>query len=212
MHIQTLAFRSLPLRSLALCTLAVLLALGLPAAALARNSAAQNSVNQNAPSQNAPVQNRIIQNRPVQAAQARPAPGLPASNLSTSRLWTRAGLQAATYVVLAPSLEGNPAALSADQQKSVLSAMQRDLQGAMLRRYPGAKFVTDAATSGVISLRPVLVVPASLLPWNHFQARVELSHSAGQAVIRDNFGVLEVYGHQSDAANYLFDQLVKKLP
>lgn len=143
---------------------------------------AQNSANQNAPS------------------------------LSASSLWTHAGLQAATYVVLAPSLEGNPAALSADQQKSVLSAMQRDLQGAMLRRYPGAKFVTDAGSTGVISLRPVLVVPTSLLPWNYFQARVELSHSAGQAVIRDNFGVLEVYGHQSDAANYLFDQLVKKLP
>ena len=115
-------------------------------------------------------------------------------------------------MVLAPSLEGTPSALSPDQQKSVLSAMQRDLQGAMLRKYPGAKFVTDASTPGVISLRPVLVVPASLLPWNHFQARVELGQSAGQAVIKDNFGVLEVYGHQSDAANYLFDQLVKKLP
>ncbi|WP_310584383.1 hypothetical protein [Deinococcus sp.] len=192
MHIQTPTLRLLLFRSLA-----VLLALGLPVAALA-----QNSANQNAPSQNAPVQNR-----PVQAAQARPAP-----SLSASSLWSRAGLQAATYVVLAPSLEGNPAALSADQQKSVLSAMQRDLQGAMLRRYPGAKFVTDAGATGVISLRPVLVVPTSLLPWNYFQARVELSHSAGQAVIRDNFGVLEVYGHQSDAANYLFDQLVKKLP
>ena len=187
MHIRTPIFRLLFFRSLA-----VLLALGLPAAALA-----QNSANQNAP----------VQNRPVQAAQVRPAP-----SLSASSLWTHAGLQAATYVVLAPSLEGNPAALSADQQKSVLSAMQRDLQGAMLRRYPGAKFVADAGATGVISLRPVLVVPASLLPWNHFQARVELSHSAGHAVIRDNFGVLEVYSHQSDAANYLFDQLVKKLP
>lgn len=115
-------------------------------------------------------------------------------------------------MVLAPSLEGTPAALSADQQRSVLSAMQRDLQGAMLRRYPGATFVTDASTPGVISLRPVLVVPASLLPWNHFQARVELGQSVGQAVITDSFGVLEVYSHRSDAANYLFDQLVKKLP
>ncbi len=187
MHTRTFAFRSLPFRSLA-----VLLALGLPAAVLAQTS---------------PVQNVLAQSKPVQAAQARPAP-----NVLGSSLWTHAGLQAATYVVLAPSLEGTPAALSLDQPKSVLSAMQCDLQGAMLRKYPGAKFVTDASTPGVISLRPVLVVPASLLPWNHFQARVELGQSAGQAVIRDNFGVLEVYGHQSDAANYLFDQLVKKLP
>ena len=183
MHTRKFAFPSLPFRSLA-----VLLTVGLPAAALAQPVTAQS--------------------RPVQAAQPRSAP----SSLPGSGLWTHAGLQAATYVVLAPSLEGTPSALSPDQQKSVLSAMQRDLQGAMLRRYPGAKFVTDASTPGVISLRPVLVVPASLLPWNHFQARVELGQSAGQAVVRDNFGVLEVYGHQSDAANYLFDQLVKKLP
>ena len=175
------------LQTLSVRFLPTVLALSLPAAALAQNSASQSSASQNAA---------------VQTAQTRPASGL----------WTRAGLQDATYVVLAPSLEGNPAALSADQQKSVLSAMQRDLQGAMRRRYPGAKFVTDAGTPGVISLRPVLVVPASLLPWNHFQARVELSQSAGRAVITDNFGVLEVYNHQSDAANYLFDQLVKKLP
>lgn len=141
---------------------------------------------------------------PLRAAapQARPA----------DSLWTHAGLQAATYVVLAPSLEGTPSALSADQQKSVLSAMQRDLQGAIQRKYPAAKFVTDASTPGVISLRPVLVVPASLLPWNSFQARVELNRSGSSAVIRDNFGVLEVYGHQSDAANYLFDKLANKLP
>ena len=187
MYIQTPTFRSL-----SLCTLTVLLTLSLPAAALAQNSAHQTSASQNSP---------------VQAALTRPA-----SSLSTSGLWTRAGLQAATYVVLAPSLEGNPAALSADQQKSVLSAMQRDLQGAMLRKYPAAKFVTDVSTPGAISLRPVLVVPASLLPWNSFQARVELSRSGGSAVVKDNFGVLEVYNHQSDAANYLFDRLASKLP
>ena len=121
MHTRTFAFPSLPLRSLA-----VLLALGLPVTALAE-----------------PV---AVQSKPVQATQARSAPGLPASGLPGSGLWTHAGLQAATYVVLAPSLEGTPSALSPDQQKSVLSAMQRDLQGAMLRRYPGAKFVTDAST------------------------------------------------------------------
>ncbi|WP_407569765.1 hypothetical protein [Deinococcus altitudinis] len=145
-------------------------------------------------------------------APATPAPVTPGQTAAKPATWTNADLQAATYVVLAPSLEGNPGALSADQQKSVLVAMQHDLQGAVLRKYPTAKFVTDASTPGVITLRPVLTVPGSLLPWNSFQARVELSQNGGNAVVQDNFGVLEVYQHQADAANYLFDRLVGKLP
>ncbi len=149
---------------------------------------------------------------PAPTTPAAPAQSPPAQTTVQPAAWTNADLQAATYVVLAPSLEGNPGALSADQQKSVLVAMQHDLQGAILRKYPTAKFVTDASTPGAISLRPVLTVPGSLLPWNSFQARVELSQNGGNAVIKDNFGVLEVYQHQADAANYLFDRLVSKLP
>ncbi|WP_424949801.1 hypothetical protein [Deinococcus sp.] len=135
-----------------------------------------------------------------------------AAQTTAQPAWTHATLQAATYVVLAPALEGNPATLSADQQKSVLSAMGRDLQGAVLRRYPKARFVTDAGTPGVITLRPVLTVPGSLLPWNSFQARVELGQNGGNTVVKDTFGVLEIYQHQADAANYLFDRLVSRLP
>jgi len=144
------------------------------------------------------AQTSAVQNTPAQAT-AQPA-------------WTRASLQSATYMVLPPALEGTPGTLSADQQKSVLTAMQHDLQGAVTRKYPNAKFVTDAGTPGVITLRPVLKVPGALLPWYSFQARVELSQSGNNAVIQDTFGVLEVYSHQADAANYLFDKLLTKLP
>ncbi len=141
------------------------------------------------------------------APSAQTQPGTPASTP-----WTRSSLQAATYVVLAPSLEGHPATLNPDQQKSVLAAMQRDLQGAMSRKYPSAHFVSDPATPGAITLRPVLTVPGALLPWNTFQARVELRQGGMAAVVQDSFGVLEVYQHQADAANYLFDRLASKLP
>ncbi|MGY2895149.1 hypothetical protein [Deinococcus sp. UYEF24] len=149
---------------------------------------------------------------PAATTPAATPPAAPAQTAVQPSAWTNASLNAATYVVLAPSLEGNPGALSADQQKSVLVAMQHDLQGAVLRKYPTAKFVTDASTPGAITLRPVLTVPGSLLPWNSFQARVELSQNGGNAVVQDNFGVLEVYQHQADAANYLFDRLISKLP
>lgn len=146
------------------------------------------------------------------------APQTPVTQISgtptpvTQPAWTRASLQAATYMVLAPALEGHPEALKADQQKSVLTAMQHDLQGAVTRKYPNAKFVTDANTPGVIKLRPVLVVPATLGFFDRFQARVEFAQNGGNAVVQDNFGVFEVFTHGANAANYLFDKLVGKLP
>lgn len=149
--------------------------------------------------QTTPAQPASTQASPAQATAAQPA-------------WTQASLQAATYTVLPPTLEGHPEALNADQQKSVLTAMQHDLQGAVTRKYPNAKFVTDANTPGVIKLHPVLVVPATLAFWNSFQARVELAQSGGNAVVQDSFGVLDVFSHGANAANYLFDKLIAKLP
>lgn len=138
---------------------------------------------------------------------AAPAP-VPAAD--PAQLWTQVSLQAATYVVLPPTLDGNLGLLSPDQQKSVLAAMGRDLQGAMLRKYPAAHFVTDVATPGVIALHPVLTVPGSF--FGSFQAKLELSRSGSSAVVQSTFGVLEVYAHQADAANYVFDRLAVKLP
>ncbi len=178
----------------------------------APSSLAQAQTTTTTPAATAPAAATPAPTTPAPTTPAAPAQSTPAQTTVQPAAWTNADLQAATYVVLAPSLEGNPGALSADQQKSVLVAMQHDLQGAILRKYPTAKFVTDASTPGAISLRPVLTVPGSLLPWNSFQARVELSQNGGNAVIKDNFGVLEVYQHQADAANYLFDRLVSKLP
>ena len=142
-------------------------------------------------------------------AQTVPAPAAPAP-ANPAQLWSQASLQAATYVVLSPTLDGNLGLLSPDQQQSVLAAMGRDLQGAMMRKYPAAHFVTDAATPGVIALHPVLTVPGSF--FGSFQAKLELSQKGSNAVVQSTFGVLEVYAHQADAANYVFDRLAVKLP
>lgn len=189
----------------------LLLTLSAPATVLAQSATPAQPVQPAQATQPTPVapQTTPAQTMPAQTA---PAQTTPAQTTIQPSNWTHADLQAATYVVLAPSLEGTPGTLSADQQKSVLVAMQHDLQGAVLRKYPTARFVTDASTPGVITLRPVLTVPGSLWPWNNFQARVEMGQNGGKAVVQDNFGVLEVYNHQADAANYLFDRLVGKLP
>ena len=147
---------------------------------------------------------------PMPPAATTPGTAAPVPAANPAQLWTQVSLQAATYVVLPPTLDGNLGLLSPDQQKSVLAAMGRDLQGAMLRKYPAARFVTDAATPGVIALHPVLTVPGSF--FGSFQAKLELSQSGSNAVVQSTFGVLEVYAHQADAANYVFDRLAVKLP
>ena len=147
----------------------------------------------------------------AQPTTAQPAATQPAAN-QTAAPWTQATLQAATYVVLPATLEGNAGLLSADQQKTVLDAMQRDSRNALHRRYPAATFAADPAAPGVIVVHPVWTVPGSLLPWNSFEARLELSQGASRALVQDRFGVLEVWQHQADAANYVFDRVVGKLP
>ena len=147
---------------------------------------------------------------PLPPTATTPGMAAPVPAADPAQLWTHTSLQAATYVVLPPTLNGNLGLLSPDQQKSVLAAMGRDLQGAMLRKYPAAHFVTDVATPGVIALHPVLTVPGSF--FGSFQAKLELSRSGSNAVVQSTFGVLEVYAHQADAANYVFDRLAVKLP
>ena len=144
------------------------------------------------------------------AAQTPPAPST--QSVPGSALWTQATLQAATYVVLPATLEGNAKLLNADQQKIILDAMQRDSQNALHRKYPAASFAGDPNLPGVIVVHPVWTVPASLLPWNSFQARLELNQGGNRAVVADSFGVLDVWQHQADAANYVFDRVAKKLP
>jgi hypothetical protein len=138
----------------------------------------------------------------------------PATAVSTLQpaAWSDADLKVATYVVLAASMDGEPDTFSADQQRLLLTAMQHDLQGALKRRYPVAIFSTDPNTPGAIVMRPVLTVPVALVASNSFQARIEIRQNGGSAVLKDTFGMLELYLHQENVANYVFDRLVAMLP
>ena len=126
--------------------------------------------------------------------------------------WTKAELQGATYMVLTASMDGEPDTFSADQQRTLLTAMEHDLQGAVMRKYPAARFVTDPSIPGVITLRPVLTVPAALVLSNSVQVRVEMRQNEGSMILKDNFGMLELYLHQTEVANYIFDKMVSDLP
>lgn len=128
---------------------------------------------------------------------------------STASL-TPASMATGTYLILPPRLEGKASLLGQDQQKGVLDAMGRDSRGAILRRYPQARFVTDPGTSSAIRVQPVLVLPGWLLPWAGMSARLEFARGSSRLTLAENFSVGAVFSRQAEAANYVFDAVMKK--
>lgn len=127
--------------------------------------------------------------------------------------WNGSSLSSATYVILDPQIQGNPNAVSAQQRQGVLEAMKRDSAGAIKRRYPNAVIATDPATPGAVQVRPVLVTPSVLAPWNKLTAQLEFRLPAGNNVIvKQDFGVLTLWQKQAEAANYMYDVLAQRLP
>jgi hypothetical protein len=147
---------------------------------------------------------------------ATPAPAAPAQTAPVqapgTAPWGQTDLQAATYVLLAPGIDGDVKRLNPDEQKMVIGIMQQGLQAAVQKKYPAARFVSDPATPGVIALHPVLTVPQNLSFSSQFQARVELSQGGQNAVVQDTFSVLELYFHQKSAGDFVFGRLANKLP
>lgn len=151
--------------------------------------------------------------RPALAAAPQSAPAQAAPQ-STAAQWKAEGLSTATYVILAPEIQGNTNLVSGEQLQSVLKAMKTDSGGAIKRRYSGATIVADPNTPGAIKVTPVLFAPASLLPWATLNVQLLLDFPGGGRVVLngDRLSVLTVYGHGGDAANFLFDGVASKLP
>lgn len=128
--------------------------------------------------------------------------------------WNSAGLSTATFVILEPQLVG-PNLLGGSDQGSVLAAMRRDSAGALKRRYPRATVVLtqDAARAQAIRVTPVLKTPGALLPWLKLTARLDFALPGGEQVsVAQDFGLLTVWQHQAEAANFVYDQLAQRLP
>lgn len=144
---------------------------------------------------------------PAAAPPVTPAPIIAAGPLNRERL------QNATYVILPPVIQGNASLIGGNDLKEVLGAMSRDSQGALKRRYPGARFTADANTPGVIRVSPQMQAPSALVPWASIGARWILqSPGAPDLVLQQDFSLWSVYTHRADAANFVFDQLAQRLP
>ncbi len=113
-----------------------------------------------------------------------------------------------------PQVQGNTNIVSADQLKEIVAAMSRDSINALKRRYPAAQVSQDVNAANVVRVTPVMVAPNALVPWASVQGQLILQDSVTgqQLVSRGSYGLLDVYNHRADAANYVFDQLVQQLP
>lgn len=153
------------------------------------------------------AKNCYIIQQPAQTQPAQPQP-TQAAPLNRDRL------QGATYVIMPPQVLGNTNLVNGDQLKEIIGAMSRDSAGALKRRYTGAQFGQDANAAGVIRVTPVMVAPNALVPWATIQGQLILQDSTTgqQLVSKGSYGLLAVYNHRADAANFVFDQLVQQLP
>ncbi|MFC6591002.1 hypothetical protein ACFP81_02470 [Deinococcus lacus] len=117
----------------------------------------------------------------------------------------------ATYVIMTPRIEGNTNLVSGGDLQTVLAAMQRDSAGAIKRRFPAAT-ISETAGPNVVKVTPTLVAPSALVPWAKVSARLDFDLPSGQRVsVSDTYSVIALYEHRADAANFLFDQLMKRV-
>lgn len=135
-------------------------------------------------------------------------------NTKVPASWVNQKLATATYVILDPQLSGNPSLLGGDkEQKSVLAAMVHDAAGAIKRRYNLAQFSTDRNNPNFIKVTPIVITPKYIAPWNKMTGRLSFILPDGQAMNLENtFSLVELWPHQAEVLNYLYDQVVQKMP
>ena len=89
-----------------------------------------------------------------------------------------------------PVWEGSAALVSAEQRSGIVSALRRDSEGALKRRYPQATFV-PVGTPGAVRVTPAIVAPSALVPWAKLTVRLDLDLPSGnRASLSENFGLL----------------------
>lgn len=131
---------------------------------------------------------------------------------ASSATWSNVHLSQAQYVVTAAKVHGSPSSVSNEQIKSVVRAMKNDAAGALKRRYPKAT-ILNTTTSQAIVVTPALFVPSGLWPWSTVELHMTFRMPTGkQYRLRQKFGVLELWNHSYNAANFAFDELAKRLP
>lgn len=111
-----------------------------------------------------------------------------------------------------PVWQGNPNLVSAEQRAGIVTALKNDAAGAIKRRYPAATIV-NADTPGAIKVTPTLQAPGALMPWAKLGLSLSFELPGGaKQTLNESFGLLTLWQQGPEAANYAYDQMVKRLP
>ena len=146
------------------------------------------------------------------ASAAQQAPGQSKPGVPSAAEWNPQTLGSASYAIAEPVWEGSAALVSAEQRSGIVSALRRDSEGALKRRYPQATFV-PVGTPGAVRVTPAIVAPSALVPWAKLTVRLDLDLPSGnKASLSESFGLLTLWQQGAEAANYAFDVLAKRLP
>lgn len=141
---------------------------------------------------------------------------LTVSSLSSAAKWPKLWaetLPTGTYLVLKPKMEGNIGFIKKKDLPVILKALRGDSQRAIQKRYPKAKFVTDAQTPNVIKVLPVMHIPQAFTPWSKVKVGLHLQLASGKrARVTQSLNIVTVANQGPEAANYAFEQVAKKLP
>lgn len=127
--------------------------------------------------------------------------------------WTHARLALATFVILDPQIQGNPALIGDRQQQGVLRALRRDSGDALKRHYPQATVVWGTPGPAIIRVTPILNAPLALPPSSKLSVSLTFDLPEGARVVMvESFGVVTLWRRGTEAANYAFDRVVYRLP
>lgn len=108
--------------------------------------------------------------------------------------------------------EGHPEVLSDAQRAGLEQAVAQGFPDALARRYPQAR-VAGPDDAGALSLSPVIVVPASLSPFESATFRLDLRSPQGQTVQAESrFNLLSLWLAQAAALPLVWDGTLAALP
>lgn len=152
------------------------------------------------------------QSAPAVQTPATPAPATPAPVTPPTVTWDQTSLSRASYAIQEPVWQGSTSLVSAEQRSGILQALKNDAAGALKRRYPAATIVA-ADAPGAVKVTPVLTAPQALVPWAKLGLSLNLQLPGGPTqTLTESFGLLTLWQQGPEAANYAYDQMVKKLP
>ncbi len=118
----------------------------------------------------------------------------------------------AAFALAPVQFEGHPEVLTDEQRASLAQAMTDAFPAALARRYPLAR-VAPPEDASAVRVTPVVVVPASLSPFESAVLRLEVRLPQGETRrFEQRFSLVQLWLAQQDAGRVAWDGALAALP